>query len=428
MFCLPIIAIAAAAAAPVIFADIVSGEHHWHERVCVSGSVYRDGSEERCRVVHVKESNVSEAVEALLNDVCSPGKCNKRVRYALESKIKWGNRIIDADWEILRRRDEGHRFTASIEALMEEGESDLCLVQIGANVGAVVNDPVFPVLRTHASKLRGLLFEPLLVQQQELEKNYAPEIHGGSVVTVQAAICNEEGQATFWESIPPDSDRKRLYDFLYRTHSAQMGALAATGRTGAGDYSYEGTAWRQVEVACISPSSVVGMVKEHFGASAEIDILVIDAEGYDIDLVLDFLEFLRPRIILFEHVEFSEEKLQRVMLALDKATYICKQHSMMDTLCSFAGPRSKASALESMCDDCTSAMREANIADAEYSIEISVDGVPRTVVANLDMHPANMAHFACLSLRIQMKGCDQLAKHAADLWQERWKKVFLDGF
>ena len=194
--------------------------------------------------------------EAVFN-CCAKAKCFANWFHYTKKRLRWGWKIHDAQYEWSRRRTmlEGTgkgSFLPLIDQLLNASTTSkrvLLFVQVGANVGATENDPIYPMLATHPFA-RGVLLEPAAVQFRELQYNYREAVQQNRVSLQNSALCSEDGQKEIVVAKPPpplhatqsinenknkntnkiDSDALRLepsplYDFIYRSYRAQMGRV-----------------------------------------------------------------------------------------------------------------------------------------------------------------------------------------------------------
>jgi FkbM family methyltransferase len=179
---------------------------------------------------------------------------------------------------------------------------DFFFVQIGANDG-ITHDPIREyVLKYH---WRGLLVEPqprvfpLLLENYKEEKQLAFE---------EAVIADKDGVARFFiadENLAPANN-------LTVFSSLKKDVLARCLPPGANKRSAAAPAMREVEVKALS---VQGLLDKHH--ITKIDLLQIDTQGFDCEIVKQFLSTpLRPTVIHFEHYHTAEDDLQKCLRLL----------------------------------------------------------------------------------------------------------------
>jgi FkbM family methyltransferase len=175
--------------------------------------------------------------------------------------------------------------------------TDFFFVQIGAADGKV-NDPIYDYV-THYN-LKGLVVEPQRLSYQRLQDNYK----GYPVTCVQAAISETSGKCTLW-SIKESVD-------LYGRNSILMAQKTSFSKeilkktiqkklpTGA-------NAERYIEPIEVPSLSFVDLIREY--DVKRIDMLQIDAEGYDYEIIKSF-DFSRisPKVLNFESNRLSVQE------------------------------------------------------------------------------------------------------------------------
>lgn len=203
---------------------------------------------------------------------------------------KWGTVIVS---KILQRY--GLRVTRPGPYGIFDFESFLCrhlevhgtlnFVQIGANDG-VMNDPIYKFIQKNKNRVSGFVLEPLPDIFSLLVKNYEAF---PSIKPLNLAIHNFENEM-----------------LLYRVKPEHLSKVPAFAR---GISSFDPNHWKRTSlvpdpdyiqseiVKCVSFSQLLEENK-----ISEVDLLLIDTEGYDYEILMgiDFSS-LKPRIIRFEH-------------------------------------------------------------------------------------------------------------------------------
>lgn len=166
-----------------------------------------------------------------------------------------------------------------------EVHKTLKLIQIGANDG-VMNDPIFKFIQDNKNRVSGFVLEPLPDIFSNLVTNYQAF---PTIKPLNLAIHNTETEM-----------------LLYRVKPEHLSKVPAFAK---GIASFDPNHWRKTSlvpdqdfmrseiVKCISYSQ---LLKEY--DIDEIDLLLIDTEGYDYEILMgmDFSD-VKPRIIRFEH-------------------------------------------------------------------------------------------------------------------------------
>jgi FkbM family methyltransferase len=188
-------------------------------------------------------------------------------------------------------------------------------VQIGAFVGNSFNDPLFHFIRQIGSdpnfQIKIVLVEPVKKYFELLKKSYA-DVPG--VLFENVAIAESSGMRDFYHlGVDPA-------DYGFPDWLAQLGSLKAE-RIEAIWNKYEKN--REYQEFCrahqvVSRAECITLrelMEKH--SIAEIDLLQIDAEGYDYEILktIDFQSSRGPRFIRYERVLlFEQERECRAML------------------------------------------------------------------------------------------------------------------
>jgi FkbM family methyltransferase len=170
---------------------------------------------------------------------------------------------------------------------------DFFFIQIGAFDGRT-EDPIHDMVIEHGWS--GILLEPRRRYFEELLRTYADR---AGLQFRNAAVSEEPGMRTMY-GIPPHAD---LPGWAPEVASFDRGLLA---RTGLPDLD------RRIEteeVQCVTLEAVLEQAP-----AGHLDLLQIDAEGYDAQILemLD-LDRFRPTIIHFEHHALASEVHTRLL-------------------------------------------------------------------------------------------------------------------
>ncbi|MDA1054152.1 MAG: FkbM family methyltransferase [Planctomycetota bacterium] len=175
--------------------------------------------------------------------------------------------------------------------LLRNGE--LSFLQIGAFDGVVVDDMRRVIENEH---VRGILVEPQPVPFARLEKRYQGNQH---LTLVNAAIDKTSGTRTLY-TIPSGDSAGASFD---RNHLLKHGIDSAD--------------IVEQEVPCLT----INEVMQQAGFQT-IDLLQIDAEGYDFELVksIDFRQ-CSPAILRFEFSHLSRRDIDECLRMLAERGY-----------------------------------------------------------------------------------------------------------
>ncbi|MGA3081670.1 MAG: FkbM family methyltransferase [Terracidiphilus sp.] len=182
-------------------------------------------------------------------------------------------------------------------------QRDVFVLQVGANDGQR-HDELNPFI--HRCRWRGLLLEPLPDVFTILQSNYAGR---KNITLVNAALSDRDGEMTLYRVRPgPDvpGHFQELASF-YRDQVVKHGsALPEIDR--------------HVIAETVKAISFPALVREH--CIERIDVMVIDAEGYDFEILkMMDIRLFRPRLVLYEHFALSGEDRDSAALLLASLGY-----------------------------------------------------------------------------------------------------------
>lgn len=194
-------------------------------------------------------------------------------------------------------------FRLAVEALMARRGDVLNFVQVGANDG-VFTDPLRPYVL--ARGWRGVLVEPQIDVFERLKANYAQS--AGSLVFENIAISSKDTVTLY---LPPADLGDRDPAHAHAVVSVDADVIAR-------QIGMPESSLRRVEV----PAMTLDALLERHSIN-ELDILQIDAEGYDWD-VLQTLDLQRvaPTLIQLESGHLNRPTLARMAQDLNAAGYL----------------------------------------------------------------------------------------------------------
>jgi FkbM family methyltransferase len=184
---------------------------------------------------------------------------------------------------------------------------DFFIVQIGANDG-VTYDPIHDFIAKNRGKVAGIMLEPLTDFFQQLTETYRDF---PCIRTLQLAIHRTEPTMELFRvdpaklpSMPPFMKGIASFDRSHHVKSNTPPEAIVAER-----------------VRCISMTQLIAIYDIR-----RIDLLSIDAEGYDSEILLSFpFETLQPAIIVFEHGlrdhVMSEAAFLKVVTLLNRHHY-----------------------------------------------------------------------------------------------------------
>ena len=180
----------------------------------------------------------------------------------------------------------------------------LFFLQVGAYDG-VTHDPINAHVRDHG--WHGILVEPQPIAYERLVANYA-DVDG--LLFVNAAIA-------------PESGTRALYVIQDEAGSVveSLGGIASFDRSyvewlmSIDGPRYPGTSIGSIQVRCTT-------FQEILAGTQSLDLLLIDAESYDLELLklFDFDRF-QPAIVRFEHAHLSRDDWNEAVELLARNGY-----------------------------------------------------------------------------------------------------------
>jgi FkbM family methyltransferase len=185
-----------------------------------------------------------------------------------------------------------------------------CFIQIGANDG-VTDDP----LRRFVSKYhwRGILVEPQPQVFEKLVKNYEAE---KQLVFENAAIEAADGMARLFVADSKDGSANLTVFASLKKDALRRGMIGHEANMG------------EIQVPALSVRSLLHKHRVDF-----VDLLLTDVQGYDCEVVNQFLDCgVKPTIIQFEHVHTARPVLNRLYSKLVAQGYQFIELEI-DTLC-----------------------------------------------------------------------------------------------
>ncbi len=206
--------------------------------------------------------------------------------------------------------------TEALNAVAESGSGTF--IQIGGFDGEY-DDPLFDFLEINQD-WRGVVVEPQPEAAAYLKDKFAHRtgfIDVRNVAVLEDAEKDKEGAATLWR--PVGSDGHALASFS-RAH-VQRALWKLSGPDIASKSTYT-----QLRVPAVS----LAYIMEHAGFSNP-DIFVTDTEGHDERIVGSLLSIARPRVLIFEHIDFTRVGYRRTLQVLKAGGYIVTK-SHKDTL------------------------------------------------------------------------------------------------
>ncbi|MFV7236098.1 FkbM family methyltransferase [Flavobacterium sp. ZB4R12] len=183
---------------------------------------------------------------------------------------------------------------------------EICFVQIGGNDG-INDDPLYHFVTWNKNKIKGFILEPVLDYFNELQKNYR---NHPLINTLNLAIHNTEENIIIHRVNPNKASMLPKYSK----------GIASFNKEHHINCKIDSKHILEEKVVCISLENLIKT-----NNIKNIDLLQIDAEGYDSEIILniDFKE-IKPSIINFEYYipnTMSKETFNQILKILNDNDY-----------------------------------------------------------------------------------------------------------
>lgn len=195
-------------------------------------------------------------------------------------------------------------------------KKEFTVIQIGANDG-ITHDPIHKFIKR--DNWNGVLLEP----QSDVFHQYLKRIYAKNrgIITLCAAIGEEDGSLPIykiafsdmrWATGLTSFSKEKIEDAF------QNGIVQINCSKFGIEIPQDKSKWISEEnVEVISPKTLL----KKFGIG-KIDLLQIDAEGYDLEVIRIFdIENTKPEAIIFENVGLEENDYQTYLKKLKDAGY-----------------------------------------------------------------------------------------------------------
>tara|TARA_Y200000002_G_scaffold367869_1_gene360348 strand:+ start:206 stop:964 length:759 start_codon:yes stop_codon:yes gene_type:complete len=187
-----------------------------------------------------------------------------------------------------------------IDNLVKKGKIK-SLIQIGANDGLR-----FDVLNKYIKeyKIDSLLVEPVPFYFSKLKDNYSKD---NFVKLEKSAISKKSGTINMYTV-------KREYLDKYDEH---IKGINSFNKKHLNKHNVKSNHIEKISVECLSPKD---LLEKH--QINNLDLVFIDAEGYDGDIVINFLNYIDYQpIIIFEFIHIKHDLFTNVIKKLDEKKY-----------------------------------------------------------------------------------------------------------
>ena len=319
-------------------------------RQCLAWECKKPETIEACAAIYLHYTcNLSLMQnDSSINECCTNRYCMSRLYQQALDTLKYGRYIPNPAQELSLRRQKGKKnkdkLILALEQIIETVQkqstiSTIMLVQVGAHVGALANDPIYPYLAT-LNMMHGVLFEPMKTQFEGLTYNYRQALSENRIQLINAAVCEKPGQMSFVHKKPPASEYTAseagahgtydpLFKYMYRDNDSQLGTLGTmVSESDTIDAANNGNEFMESTVTCTTLNEHVKTMLANHPLSPLI--LIVDAEGADIIVLKDMLQIKQPDLILYEHTHID---IKEALLLMDQYNYACSYYQLVDTLC-----------------------------------------------------------------------------------------------
>ena len=213
-------------------------------------------------------------------------------------------------------------------------QSEVNFIQIGACDGnwKESNDPIQKLILTKPN-WHGVMMEPVPYLFATLKENIAKEVveYEHRIVPVNAALSDTDGLQTFYivnehfrEELPNESHALK---YQIGSFNKQHIIKHISIKRERGQLSQELDHYiTGIDVKAMTPNTVLEIFKQSGKAARDgtIDVLTIDAEGYDYIVLKQFLDntAIRPLLIMYENLHLKEEDKKLAIEAMKEHGYL----------------------------------------------------------------------------------------------------------
>jgi len=216
----------------------------------------------------------------------------------------FGYKLIDKDYIKNNRIIENTTYLTINKVLnfLFNNKKIDCLIQIGANDGLR-----FDILNQYIKKYKtkSILVEPIKKSFNQLTENYKDY----SNVIFENLAISVNNQISHLYKIDDSKEEKYKSEHFKGIMSFDKGHLIK-----------HGVKKNDIVKEDVESTSINNLIKKH--KLDMVDLLFVDAEGYDADIIEDFLKtsLMRP-IIIFEYLHVSNKKFKDLVNSLNKEKY-----------------------------------------------------------------------------------------------------------
>lgn len=182
------------------------------------------------------------------------------------------------------------------------------IIQVGANDGKS-DDFLFKCLNTD---LNAILIEPINDAFLKLKKNYEQY---ANVNCLNLAVSIENGSR---EIFSVNSDYYEHYKKKFqKTNVDWLNILSSFDKNHLINHGIKQHHIKSSNINCITFSKLINDYDYY-----DVDLLIVDTEGYDVDLVNNFVETLAIKpMIIFEWIHAEKNEIELLLSRLEKLNY-----------------------------------------------------------------------------------------------------------
>lgn len=192
--------------------------------------------------------------------------------------------------------------------------TSITVVQIGAMDGIKFDKTHLYFLNN--SNIRAFLIEPVKYYFDKLVENYKNA--SGHITLINRAISNIDGEINFNIIDPHEIEKNKLPEFLMGISSIydDRNSLSENYWLTRGKIHTEKYGWtydglikkykRKIKVNSIRSDT---FLKTYF--VNKIDVLIIDAQGYEFHILKDFLQYIKPKYIKIDYNNLLKNELEQ---------------------------------------------------------------------------------------------------------------------
>ena len=214
-----------------------------------------------------------------------------------------GYKLFDKNYVANNRLVNQHSFLSIREILkfFFEKKEITSLIQIGANDGESFDELSLFIKKY---QINSILVEPIDEHFQKLKNVYSSI---NNVILEKVAISDDDKKKYLY------SVKKEVRQ-IYGSHAKAISSFDLNHLT------KHGIKKKHIEKVAISTSSIKKLIEKH--KLDKVDLFFCDAEGYDGQIVLSFLNCpVNCKIIIFEFIHIENKTLKTVISNLEKENF-----------------------------------------------------------------------------------------------------------